>query len=235
MTASVGKDILAVESRAKTGTTASHALRRNGKIPAILFGHGADPLPIAFAARSLDEILHAGAKSHLLAITIDGKTKDTALLRDLQRDPVTHRVTHADLQRVSATESIHAVLRVVTVGVAQGVRDSGGVLDVILHDLEVQGPANELPEKIEIDVGSLGVHDLVTAAQVKLPPGIKLLTPPETVILVIEASRTAGDVEAAAPAAAPEPAEVPAAAAADAAKPAAKPDAKAGTKQESKS
>jgi large subunit ribosomal protein L25 len=199
------KDILAVESRTKTGTTAAHALRRDGKIPGILFGHGAPPLPIAFTARSLDDLLHGGAKSHLLAITIDGTTKDTALLRDLQRDPITRRITHADLQRVSATESIHALLRVVAVGVAQGVRESGAVLDVVFHELEVQGPANALPEKIEIDVTQLRVHDQVTAAQVQLPAGFKMLTPPETVIITIEASRTAGDVEAAAPA----PAEVP--------------------------
>lgn len=228
MTASsADKDALVVETRAKTGTTASHALRRSGKIPAILFGHGANPLPIAFLTRSLEDLLHAGAKSHLLAITIDGKTKDTAILRDLQRDPVTHRVTHADLQRVSATESIHAVLRVVIVGIPQGVRDSGGVLDVILHEVEVQGPANELPEKIEIDVASLGVNDHVTAAQVKLPPNFKMLTPPETVIVVVEASRTAGEVEAATPA--PAPVEVPVIAAET------KSDAKTESKQERKS
>jgi large subunit ribosomal protein L25 len=219
-------DVLAVESRTKTGTTAAHALRRDGKIPGVLFGHGAAPLPIAFTARALEDLLHSGAKSHLLAITIDGKTKDTALLRDLQRDPVSHRITHADLQRVSASESIHATLRIVAVGVAHGVRESGAVLDVIFHDVEVQGPANALPEKIEIDVTELRVHDHVTAAQVKLPAGFKMLTPPETVVITLEASRTAGQVEAAAPAEAPTVAET---------KTDAKTDAKAETKQGSKS
>jgi large subunit ribosomal protein L25 len=192
-------DVLALESRTKTGSSPARALRRNGKVPGILFGHGTPGLPIAVDARALDTILHTSGKSHLLTISIDGTTKDTALLRDLQRDPVTHRVTHADLQRVSATESIHATLRIATIGTAYGVLH-GGVLDIILYDIEVQGPANALPEKIEIDVTSLGVHDHIAAADVKLPTGFKMLTPPETIIITIEASRTAAEVEIAAPA-----------------------------------
>ncbi|HEY0798540.1 MAG TPA: 50S ribosomal protein L25, partial [Candidatus Baltobacteraceae bacterium] len=166
--ATTSKDTLAIESRSATGTTAAHALRRLGKIPGILFGHGSDPLPVSLDSRSLDDLLIAGGKSRLLSIVIDGKINDTALLRDLQRDPVSHRVIHADLQRVSATESIYATLRVITVGVPDGVKNSGGVLDVITHELEVQGPANALPERIELDVTGLGIHGHITAAQIPL-------------------------------------------------------------------
>jgi large subunit ribosomal protein L25 len=198
--ATTSKNTLSIESRSATGTTAAHALRHLGKVPGILFGHGSDPLPISVDARSLDDLIVAGGRTRLLSLLIDGTTSETALLRDLQRDPVTRRVIHADLQRVSATESIYASLRIVTVGLAEGVKNSGGVLDVITHEVEVQGPANALPEKIEIDVTELGIHDHITAGQIPLPPAFKMVTPADTVIVTVEPSRTAGEVEAAAPA-----------------------------------
>lgn len=192
---------LALSSRTATGTTAAHALRREGKVPGVLFGHGV-PLPISLEARALEGVLHDKASSRLLSIVIDGTSQDTALLREVQRDPVSKQIVHADFQRVSASESIHASLRVVTVGVAEGVRLSGGVLDLVLHELEVQGPADALPERLEVDVTALRIHGQVTAAQVQLPAGFKMLTPADTVIITVEGSRTAGDVEAAAPPAA---------------------------------
>ncbi|HMD03484.1 MAG TPA: 50S ribosomal protein L25 [Candidatus Baltobacteraceae bacterium] len=203
-------DSLAIETRSKTGTTAANALRRAGKIPGVIFGHGAEPTPIAVDAREFDALLHAGGKNHLLNVTIDGKTKDTALVRDVQRHPISRRVLHADLQRVSATEEIWASLPLVPVGVPEGVKNSGGVMDVISHTIDVSGPANALPEKIEIDVSALGLHDHITAGEVPLPPKLKLDMDPATVLIAVEPSRTEREAEAAATAAPiPAVAEVP--------------------------
>ena len=96
-------DVLAVETRTNIGTTAANSLRKGGRVPGVLFGHGAAPTPISLDAKAFDELLHAGGRNHLLDITIDGSTKDTALVREVQRHPITRRVLHADLQRVSAT------------------------------------------------------------------------------------------------------------------------------------
>lgn len=73
-------DALAVETRTNTGTTAANALRKHGRVPGVLFGHGAAPTPITLDAKALDELLHGGGRNHLLDITIDGSTKDTALV-----------------------------------------------------------------------------------------------------------------------------------------------------------
>jgi large subunit ribosomal protein L25 len=113
---------------------------------------------------------------------------------------------HADLQRVSADETIDTRLPIVTIGVAEGVRNSGAVMDVITHELEVEGPASRIPENLEVDVTELGIHEHLTAADVPLPAGFKLLTPPETLVVAIEPSRTARELEeAAAPEEAVEP------------------------------
>lgn len=198
--ASTSNSALAVTSRTKTGSTASAALRHAGKLPATLYGHGSAPASVALDAKAFDELLHAGGKNQLLEITVDGSGRDTALVREVQRDPLTRRVVHADLQRVSATEEISASLPVVAVGVADGVKNGGGVMDVVLHAVDVTGPANALPEQIEADVTHLGVGDHLTAGELKLPSGITLDVDPTTIVIAVEASKTEAEAAEAAPA-----------------------------------
>jgi large subunit ribosomal protein L25 len=192
--------LLAVTKREKTGTTASHAARHAGKVPGILYGHNSEPLAIELDARTFDELLHAAGKNALLEITIDGGKADTALVREVQRDPITRRVIHADLQRVGATEEISASLPLVAVGVADGVKNSGGVLDAVLHAIDVKGPANALPEQIEVDVTGLGVGDHLSAGDLKLPASLKLDMDPHTILFSVEASKTEAEAAEAAPA-----------------------------------
>ncbi len=197
------KDLtLAIERREEAGTTHARALRRNGKIPAVLFGHGTTPQHIAFEARIFDDLLHRGARSSLITLTLNGRKTDTALVRELQRDPLTRKIIHADLQRVSVDEEVHTSVPIVAVGVPIGVREYGGVLDMITRELEIAGPVNRLPSQVEVDVSELSIHDHITASQVKLPDGFKLLTPPDHTVAAVEASRTAAQLEEAEAAAA---------------------------------
>jgi large subunit ribosomal protein L25 len=193
------KETLAIESRAHPGTTGAKAVRREGKIPGVLFGHKSDPMAISVDAKAFEDLLHRGGKNHLLEITIDGTKPDTAIVRDVQRDPISRRVLHADLQRVGASESITTTLPIVTVGVPEGVRTGGGVLDVVTHAIDISGPANELPEHIEVDVSHLDLRHHISAGDLKLPKNFKLVTPADTVIAAVEASKTAAQAEADAP------------------------------------
>jgi len=197
------KDLtLAIERREKAGSTHSRALRHSGKVPAVLYGHGSTPQHIAFDARLFDELLHHGGRSSLITLTLNGRKADTALVRELQRDPLTRKIIHADLQRVSVDEEVHTTVTVVAVGVPLGVREYGGVLDMITRELEIAGPVNRLPAQVEIDVTELSIHDHITASQVQLPEGFKLLTPGEQTVAAVEASRTAAQLEEAEAAAA---------------------------------
>jgi large subunit ribosomal protein L25 len=201
------RDSIAVETRGATGTTKAKALRRAGKVPGVLYGHGSDTVAIAVDGRAFEDFLHGGRKHHLLTITIDGKSTDTAILRGVQRDPVTRRVLHADLQRVGRTESISTTIPVITAGTPVGVREFGGVLDVVTHELEVTGPADRIPEHLEVDVSDLGLRDHVTAGEVKLPAGFTLVTQPDAIVVSVEPSRVAVEAEEAAPA--PAAGEIP--------------------------
>jgi large subunit ribosomal protein L25 len=199
-------ETLTVETRDSVGTTSSRALRRSGKVPGVLFGHGAPPRAISIASKTLDELLHRGGKNHLLTITVDGVT-DTAMIRAVERDALSHALISVDLQRIGASESITASLPVVAVGVSPGVRDLSGVLDVVAHTLEVSGPADRVPDHIDVDVSGLGIREHLTASQVVLPEGFTLITPADTLVVTVEPPRTITETEEEAPA--PSPAEIP--------------------------
>jgi large subunit ribosomal protein L25 len=186
---------LSVEHRTKLGTTGAHALRAAGKVPAVLYGHGVSPEHLAVDAHAFQELIHRAGRNAIVTLTDGGRKHQTALVRAVQVHPVSRRIVHADLQRVSADESISARLAVVTVGIAEGVRNAGAVMDVITRELEVEGPANRIPEHLEVDVTELGIHDHVTAGEISLPPDFKLLTPADTVVVSIEPSRTARELE----------------------------------------
>jgi len=202
-----------IHTRAEIGTTGAKKARRDGLIPGALYGHG-EAQAISVDAKTLHELLSSGGQSHIVDATIGGK-KESVLLREVQRDPITHRPIAADFQRVSSTEAITASVHIVTVGIAPGVKEGGGVMDIVTHALEVKGPAGSLPEHFELDVTALNVNDHITAGDVKLPAGFTLITPAETVVVAVEGSRTASDdaalTAAAAPAASPDAATAPAA------------------------
>lgn len=193
------KDLnLPIERRETTGTTSAQRLRRVGKVPGILYGHGSMPLHVAFDQRAFDELLHRGGRNGVITLTMDGKKADTALVRDIARNPVSRFIEHVDLQRVSEHEAVHAKLPLTMVGVPRGVKDFGGVMDVLVHEIEVEAPVDELPDHVEIDVTELGIHQHCSASDVKLPPGFKLLTPADTIVVSVEASKTAQHLEEAA-------------------------------------
>jgi large subunit ribosomal protein L25 len=146
-----------------------------------------------------------------LDATIAGR-HDSVLLRDVQRNPISHRPIHADFQRVTKGEAITASVAIAVVGVSAAVKD-GAILDIVTRSIDVKGPVDKIPENISVDVSELGVHSHITAGDLKLPAGFALITPADQVIVSVEAARTAAQAEEtsapAAPAAEPALAEQP--------------------------
>ena len=203
--------VLELASRTDIGTTGAQRVRLTGKVPGVVYGHGSSTA-ISVDARQLSDLLLSGAKSRIIDATIDGK-KDSVLLRRVEAHPLSRKPISVDFQRVSQNEAVTASVHIVTAGVPIGVRDGGGVMDVVTHALDIKGPASSIPSELTIDVTDLGVHQHVTAGDVKLPPGFTLLTAPETTVIAVEVTRSGvaegEDATAAVPAAeaAPAPAE----------------------------
>ncbi|HEY0615652.1 MAG TPA: 50S ribosomal protein L25 [Candidatus Elarobacter sp.] len=198
--------LLTLEPRTEIGTTSAHRLRRAGKIPGVLYGHGS-ATPITIEAKVLAELILSGHRTHVVDATIGG-TRDSVLLRRIEAHPVTRKPLSVDFQRVGRDEAVTATVNIVTVGTPAGVRDQGGVMDVVTHSLDLKGPAASIPDSLTIDVSELQLHQHVTAADVPLPPGFALITPPDALIVTVEITRasagTGTDNEEAQPAEAPE-------------------------------
>ena len=178
---------LTLEPRTEVGTTGSQRLRRAGKIPGVVYGHG-QTTPISIDVKQLAELILSGNKSHIIDASIDGK-RDSVLLRNIDAHPLTRKPLSVDFQRVRKDEAITTSVPVTTTGTAVGVRDQGGVMDVVTHALEVKGPADSIPDNFTIDVSGLELHRHVTAGEVPLPKGFTLLTPPETIVVTVEITR----------------------------------------------
>jgi large subunit ribosomal protein L25 len=176
-----------LETRTDLGKTGAHRLRAQGKIPGVVYGHGTST-PITIDAKQLSELILSGNRNHVVDATIGG-ARDSVLLRTIETHPITRKPLSVDFQRIASGESITASVPVTTTGTPAGVRDSGGVMDVVTHALDLKGPAQSMPDHLVVDVTELGLHEHVTAGRVPLPDGFALLTPPDTIVITVGISR----------------------------------------------
>jgi len=138
----------------------------------------------------------------------DGQARnELALLQDVQREVVSRRILHVDLHRISLTEKVHARLPVVLRGEARGVRD-GGILEFLRHEVEVSGLPTDLPGHLELDVSDLAVGHSLHVRDLKIPPGVTVLTPPDETLVTLLAPAVAPEIAPAAEEEAPAQPEV---------------------------
>ena len=165
------------ELRAQQGKGASRRLRREGKVPAILYGGHKEPVMLAVKSLEIEHKLRNEAfYSHILTLNISGK-EESAVLKDLQRHPARSVVTHMDLQRVLADEEIRMNVPLHFKGeeVAPGVKQDGGVVQHLLMEVEVECLPKHLPEFIEVDVSALALNESIHLSQLKIGEGVKIV------------------------------------------------------------
>src|SRR3546814_494085 len=164
---------LSARARDRAGKGSARAARREGLVPAVIYGDKKDPFTITVILRDLEKLLKPGFFSHLVDIDVAGE-KHRVLPRDLQQHPVTDRALHVDFLRVSATSELTVEVPVEFVNdeACPGLR-RGGVLNVVRHDVEVYCLAHNIPEKITIDLSGLQIGDSVHISAVALPQGVR--------------------------------------------------------------
>ncbi len=165
---------LKAEERQGTGTGVARALRRAGKIPGIIYGGGHDPQPIAVDLKTVsNEISKPGFFSRVYSLEA-GKHKLQVIARDIQFHPVTDLPLHVDFQRVTKDSKIHVFVPVeyVNEDKAPGLK-LGGMLNIIIHNLEVVCPADAIPSKITIDLAGMNINQSMHLESVELPKGVK--------------------------------------------------------------
>ena len=183
---------LAAELGRPVGSAASRRLRHQGRIPAVVYGHGADPLPISVAARELRAALSTDAGINaLLSLQVDGGSGYLAMARDIQRHPVRHTVIHVDFQVVNRDEAVVADVPLNLTGEAVEVGRADGIVEQQLFSVPVKAKPADIPNSLEIDVSRLTVGDSLRVADIALPAGVEVDVDPDTVAVSGIASRLA--------------------------------------------
>jgi len=181
---------LIAERRPTAGKGPAGRIRREGLIPAVVYGLGADNVSVSVSHRELAHILSGGSGMNtLITLNIDG-TEELAIARQLQRHPVKGNVIHVDFVRVRADQTIQAEIPVHLTGEAEGaVR--GGILEQLVHTLTVEAKPSDFPPSIEFDVSAMEIGTQVYVRDLVAPPGVTVLQNEDDLVAQISAPRVA--------------------------------------------
>jgi len=226
---------LGAVARTATGKNAVKKVRKDGFVPAILYGRTREPLPLAVGRKDLVGALATGGRNVLIDLRVartGDEESNTVMISEIQRDHIRREILHVDLHQISLTEKLEARVPVALVGIPEGVASGSGILEQHLREVVVRCLPMEIPDHLTVNVEGLGVGDSVHVRDLAVAEGIEVVTPPEEVIAAVVAPKVEEEAPAAEAAeAAAEPEVVGRAAAApeegegkaEAAKPEAKP------------
>lgn len=194
---------LEVTRREVTGKEIAKKLRRDGKVPAVVYGGHREPVAITVDRKAIAELLQKsehGIRSVFLLKMADSDQQRHAMIKDLTINPISRKMTHIDFVRVVMDELVRTTVPVHIVGTAIGVKE-GGLLDFQVRDLHIECFPNAIPDTIDVDVTELAHHEYVRIKDLKLPEGVKVLEDAERVVVgVTHAKVEVADVTVAEPA-----------------------------------
>lgn len=183
---------LSATARTTSGKGAARTLRREGQVPAVIYGHSREPQSLAINARELARLLERVTAATVIEMAIDGKAS-RALIREIQRHPVKRTVLHVDFQELVAGEKVTVDVPLVYRGTPAGVRE-GGILDQILHALTISADPTNIPAHIDVDVSGLAIGHPLHVRDLTLPANIDVLDAPDATIAVVSAPKTATEI-----------------------------------------
>jgi large subunit ribosomal protein L25 len=180
---------LSAEVRNDRGKGVARKLRASGRVPGVVYGHGREPQSLSLVARDLDKLLsHIAAGSTVIELTLGTGTTKT-LIREIQRHPFKKQILHIDFMELVAGEKVIVDIPLVFVGIPEGVRLSGALLEQIVHNIEVNVDPSNIPNHIDVDVTNLAMGHSLHVRDLVLPPGVEVLTDEDTTICAVIAPR----------------------------------------------
>jgi large subunit ribosomal protein L25 len=201
--------VVQVSERTETGKNASRRYRRSGQVPGVVYGLDRPPVHILVDPKKIDEVLRLETGRNTIFTLSLGQDRNRAvLIRDLQRDPVTERALHIDFARVDLDRTVKIQVPIRVVGVPEGVKTEGGILEHILRTVEVECLPKDIPEHLDVEASGLHINQHLSVGDIPANERIKILTDADATILVVAPPReeeVAAPVEAAAEPTAAEP------------------------------
>ena len=189
---------LKAEIREHTGSKSAAKVRKQGRIPAIVYGHKKEPVAISLDVHNLVEGLHHG---HRLMDVQIGKKRQKMIVKDLQYDYLGKDIIHVDLMRVDVTETVKVAVPIELKGTPKGMHE-GGIITEHTDHVEIECRVTDIPETIVVSVKDMDVGDVLHAGDIELPEEVKLSGPPETLLVtcsLVAAAKAVEEVEEEAP------------------------------------
>lgn len=196
---------LTAQTRTGIGRSAVNAIKKQGLVPAVVYGGKETPQPLSLNSREITTLLaHATSEHVLVDLEIAGAGSRLALIQEVQHDPIKRTVLHVDFHAVKADEKLHSEIPVEPVGEPNGVRNFGGILEINMHSLEIECLPKDLPEIIRIDVSALNVGDAIHVKDIQLPEGVTARVDGELTVIRVAAPKVEIEATPAEAAAQPE-------------------------------
>jgi large subunit ribosomal protein L25 len=186
-------------------------LRSSGRIPAVIYGRQAKPQNLELNAKEMEDLIHHSVSENLLldlSVKEDARPARLALLQEIQHHPLSGKILHIDFHEVAADEKVTISVPVETVGEAEGVKTSGGVLEHVLFKIKARGLPKDLPEVVTVDVTHLKLGEVIKLGEIKAPAGVEFVGGKEIPVIAVAAPRTEEEEAAEAAEAAAAPGEV---------------------------
>ena len=189
--------VLVAETGRETGTRSSRRLRRDGNVPATLYGLGKDAETIAVAWRELRRVLTTDAGVNAFIHLEVGGSRQATLVKEIQRHPVRRDVIHVDFLRVDPKVTLDVEVAIELIGEAEGVTRMGGIVQQLLHALVVSTRPDNIPNSLELDVSELTLNGDLRVRDLVLPAGVTTAADPDEVVAqgLITSAGAAADVE----------------------------------------
>ena len=192
---------LNAKPRSDTGKGVARKLRAAGEVPGIIYGHGREPQALTVNAREFNRLAERiRITSTVIELALDGKVAKT-LIRELQRHPLNRETLHIDFQELVAGEKVNVSVPLRFNGTPEGVKTGGGILEEVMHQIEVRVDPSNIPDHIDVDVTALTIGHSLHISDLKLPAGVEVTDDAEQTIAVVAAPKAEEEV---APAAAAE-------------------------------
>ncbi len=180
---------LSATKRSDTGKGVARSLRREGRIPGVIYGRTRDAQALSISARELLRLLeHISAENTVIDLTLDGSTART-LIRQIQRHPLKRDILHVDLQELVAGEKVEVRIPIVLQGIPAGVRTSGGILDQVMRELRVRVDPSHIPGRVEVDVTELNIGHSMHVNEITVPAGVEVLDDDELTVATVGAPK----------------------------------------------
>lgn len=173
---------ISVQRRDTLGTRTANRVRKVGRIPGVIYGHGQNPVHVTLDRREITDLLHKN--THVLEAVVDSAA-EPCLVKDVQWDHLGSNIVHIDLARVNLQERVTVEVGLELTGEAIGLKEAGAILEHPIDRIEIEALVTQIPDVIRVDVSALGVGDSIQAKDIKLPEGVTTTLDPNTTIASI--------------------------------------------------